>query len=89
MFSDVNVVVCDFVHYVKSVCLSAGFQGLYVEVLFYVGCDTWCSCVVVCNEPCSPGVYLYKFVYVGLCVGLKLQHSTQVLGGERANKDEN
>ena len=54
-------------------CLSAECQGLYVEVLFYVGCDAWCPCVVVCNKSCSPGVYLF------VCMGLKLQHSTQVL----------
>ena len=43
MFRDVNVVVCDFVHHVKSVCLSAVFQGLHVEVLFYVCGDPWCD----------------------------------------------
>ena len=59
MFRDVNVIVCDFVHHVKSVCLSAVFQGLHVEVLFYVCGDPWCDGVVVSNESCSPGVYLF------------------------------
>ena len=64
VFVYVNVIVCDFVHQCKSVCLSACVQVFHVNLLFYECCDTGSLCVIACNEPSCLCVDLFQFIYV-------------------------
>ena len=50
------MIVCDFEHKCKSVCLSASVKGIHVYLLFQAYCDARRLCVIVCNEPSRLGV---------------------------------
>ena len=59
VFVYVNMIVCDFVHERKSVCLSACVEVFHVNLLFYLCCDAGSLCVIPCNEPSCLWVNLF------------------------------
>ncbi len=59
LWVNVNVRVCDPVHKIKSVCLSAYVKRFHVYLLFDPRCYSRRSSVIVCNEPSRLGVDLF------------------------------